>query len=156
MIIAGWPDDINDVPHALTPYHGHRNIQTVEDALILQGEAPIILSERENILQATHEGYVGIGKCQNRAGHCIYWPGINADIKHLIESFPTCQCYCPQEPQQLLQPTLALDYPWQLLGTDYIHFDCSEYLVVTDYYSRMPIIIRILHLNAMPSRPSQS
>ena len=34
-IIAGWPDDINDVPHALCPYHGHRNTLTVEDGLIL-------------------------------------------------------------------------------------------------------------------------
>ena len=35
MIIAGWPDDINNVPHALCPYHGHRNNLTVEDGLIL-------------------------------------------------------------------------------------------------------------------------
>ena len=28
IIIAGWLDDIN-VPHALCPYHGHRNILTV-------------------------------------------------------------------------------------------------------------------------------
>ena len=34
-IIADWPDDINDVPHALHPYHSHRNILTVEDGLIL-------------------------------------------------------------------------------------------------------------------------
>ena len=35
MIITGWPDNINDVPYALHPYHGHRNILTVEDGLIL-------------------------------------------------------------------------------------------------------------------------
>ena len=59
MIIAGWPDNINDVPHALCPYHGHRNILTVEDGLILQGEALIIHpSEREKILQAIHEGHM--------------------------------------------------------------------------------------------------
>ena len=34
-IIAGWPDNINDVQHALHPYHDHRNILTVEDGLIL-------------------------------------------------------------------------------------------------------------------------
>ena len=33
--------------------------------------------------------------------------------------------------------------PWQLLITDYFHFGRSEYLVVTDYYSKMPIIRRI-------------
>ena len=35
MIIAGWPDDINDVPCSLCPYHDHRNTLTVKDGLIL-------------------------------------------------------------------------------------------------------------------------
>ena len=65
MIIAGWPDDINDVPHAIHLYHGHRNILKVEDDLILQVKALIIPPlEREKILQAIHEGHMGISKCQ--------------------------------------------------------------------------------------------
>ena len=34
-IITDWPDDINIVPGVLCPYHGHRNILTVEDGLSL-------------------------------------------------------------------------------------------------------------------------
>ena len=41
-IIAGWPDNINDVPKALRPYHGQHDSFTVEDGLILHGEAIII------------------------------------------------------------------------------------------------------------------
>ena len=89
------------------------------------------MSEREKILQAILEGHMGI-------------PGINPDIKCLIESCQKCQHHCPQEPQQPFQSTLALECPWQLLGSDYFHFDGSEYLVVTDYYSKMPIVRRIL------------
>ena len=86
---------------------------------------------------------MGISKCQNRARHCVYWPGINSDIKCLIESCLICQYHCTQEPQQPLQPTLAPELPWQLLGTDYFKFDGSGYLVVTDYYSKMLIVRRI-------------
>ena len=112
MIIAGWPDNINDVLCDLCPYHDHRNILIVKDGLILQSEAVIIPpSEREKILQAIHEGHMGISKCQNRARHCVYWPRINSDIKHLVESCPICQHHCPQEPQQPLQPTLAQECP---------------------------------------------
>ena len=144
MIIVGWPGDINDIPCALCPYHGYRNILTVKYGLILQGEALIIPPlEREKILNGIHEGHMGISKCQNRARHHVYWPGINSDVKHLIESCPTCQQHCPQELQQLLQPTSAPEHLWQLLGTDYFHFDISEYLVVTNYYSKMPIIRRM-------------
>ena len=35
IIMTGWPDDMNEVPHTLCPYHNHRNILTVEDGLIL-------------------------------------------------------------------------------------------------------------------------
>ena len=41
------------------------------------------------------------------------------------------------------QPTLAPEHAWQLLSTDYFQFDGSEYLIVTDYYCKMPIIRRI-------------
>ena len=33
--------------------------------------------------------------------------------------------------------------PMAILSTDYFHFDRSEHLVVTDYYSQMPIVRRI-------------
>ena len=113
------------------------------DGLILQGKVLLIPpSERAKILQTIH-GHSGINKCQNRARHCVYWPGINSDIKCLIESCPTCQHHCPQEPQQPVQATLAMECPCQLLSADYFHFDGSEYLVVMDYYSKMPIVRRI-------------
>ena len=38
-IVAGWPEDIKDVPKALCPYHNHCDVMTVEDRLILKGEA---------------------------------------------------------------------------------------------------------------------
>ena len=41
-IVAGWPEDIKDVPKALCPYHNHCDVMTVEDGLILKGEALII------------------------------------------------------------------------------------------------------------------
>ena len=47
-----------------------------------------------------------ISKSQRRAEQCMYWPGINSDIKYLtVESCPTCQKYRPQEPRQPLKPT---------------------------------------------------
>ena len=59
-IVAGWPEDIKDIPKALRPYHNHRNIMTVEDGLILKGEALVIPPlEREKILQGIHEGHHG-------------------------------------------------------------------------------------------------
>ena len=143
-IVTGWPEDIKDVPKALCPCHNHHDVMTVEDGLILKGEALIIPPlEREKILQAIHKGHMGITKCQYCARQCIYWPGINEDIRKMVEACPTCQHHHPQEPRQPLQPTPAPEHSWQHLGADYCSFDGFEYLVIVDYYSKMLFVRRI-------------
>ena len=58
---------------------------TGEDGVILKGEALIISPlEREKILQAIHAGHMGITKCQYQARQCVYWPGINEDIRKML------------------------------------------------------------------------
>ena len=90
-IIAGWPDDIKDVPKALQPYHGQHDSLTVEDGLILRGEAIIVPpGERKKVLEQIHQGHLGTSKCQYRARQCVYWPGINKDIEQQVEACATC------------------------------------------------------------------
>ena len=96
--------------------------------------------EGEKIFNAIDEEHMGISKCQYCARHCVYWPGINADIRWIVESCPTYLYHCPQEP---LQPTPALEHPWQHLSTDYFDIHGPECLVITNYCSRMPIVQRI-------------
>ena len=117
---------------------------TVEDGLILKGEALIIPPlQREKILQAIHERYMGITKCQYCARQCVYWLGINEDIRKMVEACPICQCHCPQEPRQQLQPTPTPESPWQHIGADFFTFDGFEYLIIIDYYAKMPFIRKI-------------
>ena len=41
-IITDWPNDIKVVPHLLCPYWQHHETLTVEDGLVLHGEALIV------------------------------------------------------------------------------------------------------------------
>ena len=86
---------------------------------------------------------MGITKCQYHARQCVYWPGINEDIRKMVEACPTCQRHHPQEPRQPLQPTPAPECPWQHIGADFFTFDGFEYLVIVDYYTKMPFIRKI-------------
>ena len=53
IIIIGRPDDIKEVPYPLYPYWQHHETLTVEDGLVLCGEALIVPpSERERILHS--------------------------------------------------------------------------------------------------------
>ena len=61
LIITGWPEDIKEVPRPLCPHWQHREILTIEDSLVLQGEALIIPpAERERVLHQLHQFHKGI------------------------------------------------------------------------------------------------
>ena len=106
---------------------------SVEDGLILCGEAIIVPpGERRKVLEQIQQGHLGVSKCQYRARQCVYWPGINQDIKRFVEACPTCQRHRPQEPRQPLKPTPPPEQPWQHLGADFMSFDGSEYLVIVN------------------------
>ena len=61
----------------------------------------------------------------------------------MVETCLTCQCHCPQELRQPLQPTLTPECPWQHLGANFFTFDGFEYLVIINYYTKMPFIRKI-------------
>ena len=66
IIITGWPDDIKVIPHPLCPYWQHHETLTIEDGLVLHGEALIVPpSERERILHQLHHFHQGITKAQS-------------------------------------------------------------------------------------------
>ena len=91
LIITGWPEDIKNVPHPLHPYWQHRETLTVEDGLVLQGEALIIPpTERERALHQLHQFYQGITKSQLLACGSFFWPGINKAIKEVVHQCETC------------------------------------------------------------------
>ena len=65
MIITSWPNNIKVVPHPLHPYWQHQGALTIEDGLILCGEALIVPpSEWERILQQLHQFHQGTTKAQ--------------------------------------------------------------------------------------------
>ena len=63
LIITGWPEDIKEVPHPLCPYWQHRETLTIEDSLVLWGEALIIPpTKRERVPHQLHQFHQGITK----------------------------------------------------------------------------------------------
>ena len=65
MIITGWPKDINVVPHLLCPYWQHQETLTIENGLVICGEALIVPPlEWERILQQLHQFHQETTKAQ--------------------------------------------------------------------------------------------
>ena len=137
-IIDGWPENIKEVPKALRPYWMMRASLSVEDGLILKGEALVIPPKhRERVLKNLHKSHQGITKTQLLAKNMVYWPGYTKDIEAEGKSCEACMRFQAKNAATPMEPTPPPSRPWQVVASDLFSFDGHEYLVVGDYYSKM-------------------
>ena len=67
---------------------------------------------------------------------------MSSQIKVKVESYPECVKYSIQHHEPMIQSVLP-DYPWQKIRSDLFHFKGNTYLLVVDYFSRYPEIIKL-------------
>ena len=78
------------------------------------------------------------------ARHCIYWPGINEDIRMNGWSMPNMPMSTSTGTKTITSnQSPAPECPWQHIGTDFFTFNGFEYLVIIDYYTKIPFIRKI-------------
>ena len=131
IIITSWPDDSKVVQHPLCPYWQHHDNLTIEDGLVLHGEALIIPPlEGERILHQLLQFHQGITKCQLLVCRCVFWPGINKAIEEFAHQCETCT-------QFQAQNTAA---PWQMCASDIFTLKGADYLICGDFYFKMILI----------------
>ena len=141
MIITGWPNDIKVVPHPLHPYWQHQETLTIDDGLVLHGEALIIPpSEWERILQQLHQFHQGTTKAQLFAHGCIFWPGINKAIEEAVWQCETYIWFQAQNAAAPLTPMPTPSHPWQMCAMDIFTLEGTDYLICCDFYSKMILI----------------
>ena len=138
LIITGWPKDIKEVPCPLHPYWHHRETLTVEDDLVLWGEALIIPpAKRERTLHQLHQFHQGITKSQLLMHGSFFWPSINKAIKEVVCQCETCTQFQSQNAAAPLTPTPTPSNPWEMCATDIFMLEGVGHLVVGDFYSKM-------------------
>ena len=141
MIITGWLDNIKAVPFPLHPYWQHCETLTMEDGLVLHGEALIIpLSERERILQQLHQFHQGTTKAQLFAHGYVFWPDINKAIEEAVQQYETCTWFQAQNAAAPLTPMPTSSHPWQMCTTDIFTLEGIDYLMCDNFYSKMILI----------------
>ena len=144
LIITGWPKDIKEVPRPLCPYWQHRETLTIEDSLVLQGEALVIPpAERERTLHKLHQFHQGITKSQLLTCGSFFWPSINKAIKEVVCQCETCTQFQSQNAAAPLTPTPTPSCPWQMCATDIFMLEGVDHLIVGDFYSKI-IFVRSL------------
>ena len=79
----------------------------------------IPVQRREQLLHELHEGHFGISKAKSRARSCIWWPGIDADIKKKVQKCEKCQQTRGSPPEAPLYPWPWPSQPWSCLHLDF-------------------------------------
>lgn len=136
IIIHGWPNDKVDVSITVRPYFGLRDELTVQNGIIFRGDRAVIpCTLRKDMIQRIHASHIGIEGCLRRARECVYWPGMNAQIKDSIEKCDVCRTYSTKQQKETMIPHEVPNRPWAKVGTDIMTFDSNDYLVTVDYFS---------------------
>ena len=87
------------------------------DGLVLKGTNRIIVPEnlRQNALNELHVSHFGTSKTIFRARTCVFWPGINRDIKQLCEICEICNKFSARQLSESLKNNLVCTKPWDIL-----------------------------------------
>ena len=100
-------------------------------------------SERLETLKVLHLGHYAVNKMQLRALETVYWPGINKDILKQYQSCKTCIKYSKSQRSEPLQSHPTPELPWHTVATDLFETKNSKYLLLVDYYSRLPVLHKL-------------
>ena len=138
----GWPDK-NEIDQTPIPYWTVRGELMVHDNLLLRGSRIVVpRSLQKETLQKLHQGHQGIQRCRLRARSFVWWPAISQQINDLVKRCPECvRDFTPR--REPLMPTTLPDYPWQRVGSDLFQCKGANYIVVMDYFSRYPEVIKL-------------
>ena len=86
-----------------------------------------------------HLAHPGINKMQNSFRAKYFLPGIEANIKRIVESCEACQLHMRSQARDPHRP--ALEYvsrAMQAIGINFFERNWNKYLLLTDHFSGIP------------------
>ena len=144
VITQGWPDTRSECPPHLHAYWNYRDELTVADGIILKGTRILVpKSLHADVLQQLHYAHQGAEKCKLRAKGSVFWANINHDIEEMVKRCAPCQHNQNMNVKEPLMPHDVPQKPWHTLGSDLFFWNNSPYLLVSDYYSKFPLVRKL-------------
>ena len=137
-----WPEK-RATPAGIRPYWKARSSLSVCNQLLMFNHRIVVPSSlQKEALERIHESHQGISRCRMRSKSSVWWPGISSAIEDMIQRCPVCVRDAELHHEPLMSTALP-QYPWQMLGSDLFELKGTSYLLVVDYFSRYPEVIRL-------------
>jgi hypothetical protein len=95
------------------------------------------------VLERLHIGHSGREKTKDKARMYVFWPRINAAIDQMVGTCGPCLKHSREQQREPMIPLDVPDRPWQVVGMDHFYFYGQDYLVIIDYFSKYPEVLRV-------------
>ena len=149
VILTRWSAEKKDLPAVLNAYYSSRDELSVYDGLIFRGERLVIPKAlRYQTMKQLHSSHIGINGSLRRACECLFWPGMNDEIKEYISQCEICTQYSAKQPKEPLMSHEAPDRPWEKIAVDICTTDGKDYLMIVDCFSNFWVIDRLRETKA--------
>ena len=144
VITQGWPNTRSECLSHLHAYWNYRDELTVTDGIILKGTQILVPKSRHpDVLRQLHYAHQATEKCKLRAKSSVFWANINQDIEEMVKHCAPCQRNHSMNVKEPLMPHDIPQKPWHTLGSDLFFWNNSPYLLVSDYYSKFPLVRKL-------------
>lgn len=111
---------------------------SLQQGCLLWGSRVVIpQSLRSRVLQLLHAGHPGVEKTKMVARSHVWWPGLDQDITHMVQSCQVCQEHQRASRHVEITPWPFPQRPWSRLHVDFGGpFKGHYFLVVVDAFSK--------------------
>jgi hypothetical protein len=122
------------------PHQNHERLgkYAVEDGCLLYKHRVCIPEVfRQRVLEELHEGHFGVVKTKALARGFCYWPNVDSDIEHLVESCEQCKVHKTKQPRHTTHHWEYPAAPWERIHVDFAGpFLDRTMLIVVDAHSK--------------------
>ena len=137
MVESGASADAEDWPHHLRSHQvKDMDYTVVADTVLVNGRVVVPEALRSKMLAAIHRSHGSVVGMQARAREALFWPGMNNNIERTRDNCGTCRRIAPSQVATPPKPLLVLDYPFQMMSSDYFQTKGQHYLELVCRYRR--------------------
>ena len=134
IIQTGWPDRPSQVPLGVRPFYHLRSELVTEQGLVFKGHRCVVPSAmRSNILRKMHLPHMGLESTLRFSRETVFWPGLNSELKEMIQRCEVCCSIQTKQQKEPLQPHPVPERPWEVVGADLFELNGQTFLVTVDY-----------------------
>nr|KAG5712925.1 hypothetical protein BaRGS_007522 [Batillaria attramentaria] len=145
----GWPLKHAEINEEVRKFQKLSDSLSICHGCLIYGTRVVIpQSLQPKILDLLHIGHFGMERMKQLARTAVYWPGIDAAIEMTSRRCDSCGEHQNKPSKPPVHPWMLPEKPWSRVHLDHaINFMGTNWLVITDAYSKYPCIHNVIHVH---------